>query len=52
MYKAILKPILSYGVHLWGLCQVVQHDNQTMSTIKNTKNGIQRTTVRKQQNPP
>ena len=35
-----------------GLCQAVQHENHTKSTIKNTKKGIQRSTVHKQQNPP
>jgi hypothetical protein len=34
------------------MCQAVKHKNHTKSTVKNIKNGVQCTMLRKQQNTP
>ena len=37
VYKAVIKPIWTYGIEL-GMCQQVQHSNYAESTIKNSQN--------------
>jgi hypothetical protein len=46
-HKAIIKHMVLRCITL-GLCQAFKHKNHTKSTVKNTKNGVQCTMVRKQ----